>query len=389
LQLILKGDPLLRGLLQFNAFTGRIMLLKPIPVTDREIPKAQGPYPRPWDDDADTRLLVFVQREWAPSFKRATVAECIAAEARDNAVHPLRDWLDQLGWDGTPRLAKWLTMVFGCDLSPYHGAVGSKLLIAAVRRVRQPGCKFDFMLVLEGRQGIGKSRALAVLFGEEFVTDDIGNLAHKDAAIALNGKWCVEFSEIEQLIKADIETVKAFLSRNVDHYRPPYGRTAVDVPRQCVLVGTTNTDAYLRDTTGNRRIWPVRCRSEEAADLDWLRQNREQLWAEAAQMELRGASIWLDDAAVRAAATEAQCERLTGDPWTDRVRQFACGKPELRTPDVLKNALEMPVKDHSRAAEMRVAAILQADGWTRTTKRCAGKPTKLWLAPEENEGDLL
>jgi predicted P-loop ATPase len=297
--LILKHDPLLNGLVLFNSFTGLHMLRKPVPVLDKSVRPSPGPYPRPWDGDDITRLLAYVQKSWAHNFKKATVEECLLLEGRDNEIHCVRDYLDGLQWDGTKRLDLWLTMTFGCPSDNYYKAVGSKLLIAAVRRVRKPGCKYDQLVVLEGPQDIGKSTAILILFGADWSTDRISDLSSKDAAIDLRGKWGVELPEIEHLIKADVETVKAFLSRATDHYRPPYGRVAVDVPRQSVLIGTTNATEYLRDATGNRRVWPVRCLSAVGvgADLDWLRTNRDQLWAEASHREAAHETIWLDDVA--------------------------------------------------------------------------------------------
>ena len=201
------------------------------------------------------------------------------------------------------------------------------MLIAAVRRVWQPGCKYDELVVLEGDQGIGKSPAIKILFGADWFTDQISHLSSKDAAIDLRGKWCVELAEIEHIIRAEVETVKAFLSRAIDHYRPPYGRAAIDVPRQSVLIGTTNATEYLRDATGNRRVWPVKCLSAvgSGADLDWLRANRDQLWAEATQREANAETIWLDDVATNTVAIQAQAARLAEDPWQDKVRDYIQG----------------------------------------------------------------
>ena len=321
----------------------------------------------------------------------------------------------------------WLTHTFGCKNDEYHKAVGSKLLIAAVRRVRQPGCKFDHLVVFEGAQGIGKSTAILILFSPDWITDQISDLSKKDAAIDLRGKWGVELPEIEHLIKADVETVKAFLSRSVDHYRPPFGKTAVDVPRQCVLVGTTNANEYLRDATGNRRIWPVKCLSAEGvgADLDWVRDNRDQLWAEAAHREAANEVIWLDNAAVREIATAAQAVRMSEDPWEWRIKNYCDGKmksyrngvdanekcsghseedqitwhmkeyaEELRggfvtVPELLDYALSIPTVQQNKSAEMRAANILKAMKWEKKLKwsetskdnngEAKKKPVKVWF----------
>lgn len=388
--LILKRDSILSGLVEFNSFSGLHLLRKPVPVLDKSISPSAGQHPRPWDADDVSRLLAYVQKEWAHNFKRATVEECLHLDGRDHEVHDVREYLAGLDWDGTRRLDTWLTMTFGCPANDYHKAVGAKLLIAAVRRVRKPGCKHDHLVVLEGPQGIGKSTAISILFGADWSTDQISDLSKKDAAIDLRGKWGVELPEIEHLIKADVETVKAFLSRPVDHYRAPYARSSVDVPRQCVLIGTTNATEYLRDATGNRRIWPVKCLSADGdgADLDWLRENRDHLWAEAADREATGESIWLDSAAVREVALAAQADRMSEDPWHSKVREHIATLPRVTIPEILDQALFVPTVQQTKALEMRVANILKGLKWEKKSKwdGNAAKSFKAWF-PQGGGGE--
>jgi predicted P-loop ATPase len=380
--LILKRDPLLNGLVQFNSFTGLHMLRKPVPVLDKAIRCSPGPYPRQWDGDDITRLLAYVQKSWAHNFKKATVEECLLLEGRDNEVHPVCDYLAGLKWDGKKRLDIWLTMTFGCPQDSYHTAVASKVLIAAVRRVRQPGCKYDELVVLEGDQGIGKSPAIEILFGTDWFTDQISHLSSKDAAIDLRGKWCVELAEIEHIIRAEVETVKAFLSRATDHYRPPYGKISVDLPRQCILMGTTNATEYLRDATGNRRIWPVKC-LKVSSDLEWLRTNRDQLWAEASHREAAYETIWLDDDATSTVAVQAQAARLAEDPWHDKVRDYVEELPTTTVSDLFDHVLYVPTERQTKSLEMRVAAILKSLGWDKKLQwnKETKKPFKAWFPP--------
>ena len=418
--LILKRDPLLASLVQFNSFTGLHMLRKPLPVLDKSIRPSAGPYPRPWDGDDITRLLAYVQKSWTHNFRKATVEECLLLEGRDNEVHPVRNYLAGLKWDGKKRLDIWLTMTFGCPQDSYHTAVASKVLIAAVRRVWQPGCKYDELIVLEGDQGIGKSPAIKILFGADWFTDQISHLSSKDAAIDLRGKWCVELAEIEHIIRAEVETVKAFLSRAIDHYRPPYGRAAIDVPRQSVLIGTTNATEYLRDATGNRRIWPVKCLSKlpQGADLDWLRDNRDQLWAEATQRETNAETIWLDNAAIREVAIVEQADRMSEDPWKWKIGRYCEGKlacyekakevgltkstidshmaaypAELRgdfvtVAELLEYSLVLPTGQQTKAAEMRGADILKTMSWKKEQKwvEATQRNLKVWAPPTEEGG---
>jgi predicted P-loop ATPase len=298
-----------------------------------------------------------------------------------------------------------MSHTFGCEDNEYHRAVSAKTVIAAVRRVRQPGCKFDHMVVIEGRQGIRKSTAIARLFGEKWFTDQISALGSKDAAVDLRGKWVIEVGEIDAIIKAEVETVKAFLSRSFDHYRPPYGEVAVDVPRQNIFIGTTNEHEYLRDTSGNRRFWPVRS-NDQSVNIEWVSANRDQIWAEAAYREASGEPIWLDHADVQATAVAAQAERLTEDAWHPRIAAYVNAKakaydngvkvnavdghmqsyPEgsrgrfVTTPELLEQCLNIPTAQQNRAAEMRAAGVLRTLGWDKKPEWDAkiAKTVRVW-----------
>jgi putative DNA primase/helicase len=216
---------------------------------------------------------------------RASCADAVAAVADDNRFHPIREYLDGLAWDGTPRLATWLSTHLGAVVEPgcdkpearpaYIREVGRKWPIGAVARVYRPGCKVDAAPIFEGGQGIGKSQALAALVPcPEWFCDEISDLGTKDSAQDLRGKWIIELAELSAMRRGDIERTKAFMSRSTDHYRPSYGRRSQDFPRQCAFAGTTNADGYLGDETGNRRFWPVKV---GAIDLDAIRRDREQL----------------------------------------------------------------------------------------------------------------
>lgn len=378
--MIFANDPAVSGMLAYNAFRSEHLLMHEPPPAEENAPLMAGPYPRPWGVEDVALIQGYMQRIWCPRFARGTIEDAMLAEAAVRRFHPIVDWLDALRWDGKPRIDTWLTNTFACDNTPYHKAVAAKFLIAAVRRVRQPGCKFDYMLVLEGLQGIGKSQSLRELFTIDWFSDAIPpDLNSRDAAMALLGVWCLEFAEIEHLIRNEVETIKAFLSRAVDRYRPPYGKAYVDRPRQGVLVGTTNADDYLRDSTGNRRIWPVKC---QCASPDWIRVNREQLWAEAAHREANGESVWMEDADLQQSASEAQADRMSSDMWADVVAAWLIERREARIPDIMTDALSIPRERQGKSQEMRVAGILRQLGWTKTTKRSGGLLSKFWEHPD-------
>ena len=375
---IFAHDPILKGALASNAFTYELLISKPPPPPAEGMADAPGPYPRALKDEDIFLLQAYMQRVWSSAYTEKVITQAIFSEAARCRFHPVTDWLDTLVWDGIPRIDKWLSAAFGCDDTAYHRAVGSKFLCAAVRRVRHPGCKFDTMPVLEGSQGIGKSRCCAILFGQWFSDSIHTDLAGKDAAMSLVGAWGLELGEIDHLIRNEVETVKAFLSRAIDRYRPPYGKLVVDRPRQGVLIGTTNTTDYLRDPTGNRRIWPIAC---NAADADWLALHRDQLWAEACVREAAGETLWLDDEATRKQATVIQSDRLMDDAWSDKVAGYLAGKVEVTVADVMTNGIEIPVDRQDRRGQMRIASILRAQGWALRHAWRSGGKCRLWCSP--------
>ncbi len=216
----------------------------------------------------------------------------------------VRDYLDALVWDGVPRIDRWLVEYAGVEDSSYIRAVSRAFLVAAVRRVRQPGCSFDTMLVLEGAQGTGKSSALRILaISDDWFTDDV-SMGSREVIEATAGKWIVEMSEIEGMGQGDVAALKAFLATRTDQARPAYQREVVKVPRQFVIVGTTSASEYLKDSTGNRRFWPVHV--GRSFDLDRLRADRDQLWAEAAVAEAKDEPIESIDMPLPTDVTEEQ-----------------------------------------------------------------------------------
>jgi hypothetical protein len=312
-------------------------------------------------------------------------------EARRNAFHPVRDYLAALHWDGTPRLEKWLAVYADAEDSEYVRAVGRLVLVAAVRRVRQPGCKFDEMLVLESRQGLDKSSALGVLaIEEQWFTDSLPlNADDKKVIETLKGRWIVEAAELQGLRKGDVEHLKAFLSRRVDRGRPAYGRLPIEAPRQCVIVGTTNHERYLRDSTGNRRFWPVRV---ACFDLDALRRDRDQIWAEAAAIEAKGESIRLDPRLYPDAGRQQEA-RTVEDPWIEVIDDALgdhYGKMRVKDAWVIVN---VPTDRRTQDHNQRLGDAMRGLGWQRVQRRFAGKRDWAYVKRhpkgEDRDGTLL
>jgi len=287
--------------------------------------------------------------------------------ARETQYHPVRDYLTSLTWDGTPRLDTWLIDHARASDSDYVRAVGAMVLIAAVRRVMSPGCKFDDLLVLESPQGQNKSTALRTLCPrEDWFSDDLP--LGVDAKLTIErtaGKWIIEAAELLNMRKAQVEQLKAFLSRQVDGpVRLAYARHPTTMPRQFIIVGTTNSTSYLRDPSGNRRFWPVRVR---AFNITTVREVRDQLWAEAAHRERAGESIRLHPRLYRAASDEQE-ERRTEDPWEsllDAAVGTRAGDRQRVTNDEVWTALGVPVDRRDERAADRVATILQRMGFRR------------------------
>lgn len=324
----------------------------------------------PWTADIGRELnddLIRIVREWIMEQfgfepKREDVSDVLFALATKNTFNPVVDYLDSLKWDGVPRIDRLFPTYFGSADGEYEKAVGRKLLLAAVRRMRKPGTKFDTVPIIEGKQGSGKSSALRIL-GHDWHSDaELGRVEGKDAAGALHGVWIMELGELTAMNKSAVDHLKAFVSRMEDRYRPPYGKAVKTFPRRCVFVGTTNSGSYLRDATGNRRYLPV---STGVIDLDALRRDRDQLWAEASIMEATGENLVIPPS-LWSTASEKQDDRLINDPWLDRLRLFLAkysSETRFSSYELLETALEVPCSRQNQHEAKRLALLMAKLGW--------------------------
>lgn len=321
-------------------------------------------------DDAATRRIKFMLEQWfhfQPTL--ALLQDVLADTAQMNAFHPVVDYLAsvQPRWDGRPRLDRWLVTYAGAEDNEYTRAVGALILLAAVRRVRQPGCKFDEMLVLEfPPQGAAeKSTALGVLsVREEDWFSDSFSLHHRGKEIIemLRGRWIIECPELVGIRGAEVEHVKAVLSRRVDRGRPAYGHFVVEAPRQCVFFGTTNDARYFFDQTGNRRFWPV---AIGRFDLEGLRRDLHQLWAEAAVREAAGESIRLKEELWPVAAKE-QALRLVVDPFEQALRDHLGDVERAKiASEAVWTILNIQPGQRTMAHQQRMGDAMRRLGWRK------------------------
>lgn len=277
-----------------------------------------------WRDADDAQLQSYMNRVYQSRFTNSAVVTALTKVADDRHFNPLKEYIAALPeWDGVARVDTLLIDYLGAEDTAYTRAVTRKTLVGAVQRVLQPGCKFDTMLVLDGKPGIGKSTLLRKLGGEWF--DDSLSLADtrdKTAAEKLQGKWIMEIGEMQGTRKADIDIVKGFLSRQDDAYRAAYGRVVQSHPRTCIICGTTNsTDGFLRDTTGNRRFWPVPVKKGRLSVWDMTEEIRSQIWAEAMIFVAEGETTYLDHELEREAA-RMQLNALEFDEREGEVAEY-------------------------------------------------------------------
>ena len=314
LTLILENDPNLKGVM-FNQLLDGMEI------------KGEVPWNHPskfWRDADDAQLISYVDAHYG-AFSARNYDIAVTKVADDRAYHPIREFIESLPeWDKVPRVDTLLVDYLGASDTAYVRAVTRKTLCAAISRVLRPGCKFDSMLVLNGPQGVGKSTLIAKLAGEWFSDSlNLGDTKDKTAAEKLQGYWILEIGELAGLKKAEVETLRSFLSRQNDIYRAAFGKRATPHLRQCVFFGTTNAESgYLRDTTGNRRFWPVKTPGS-GKKQSWNLTHEEilQIWAEALVYVRQGEKLYLSPE-MDALAKDEQREAMESDEREGLVREY-------------------------------------------------------------------
>jgi len=353
----LRNAPEWQGVLAYDEFALAIKTLKPPPWL-KNLDNDWSP--QRWTDRDDALTANWLQHQDIAVTVNiaATVAETVA---KDHSFHPIRDYLDDLTWDGQKRVAQFATTYLGAEPTQYHEGVSRAMFVAAVARIKQPGCKADYMPILEGAQDKGKSTAIELLFSPWF-SDDLAELGTKDAAMQVRVAWGIEIAELAAMSRSDIERIKAFITRKVDRFRPSYGRHVIEVPRQSIFIGSTNADVYLKDETGGRRFWPIRCGT---IDLKAIERDRDQLWAEAVALHQDGTPWWLTEAEDIRLAREEQAARYAQDPWQDAVSSYVQDRSNASIPEILSSVLMIEKSKWTQGEQNRVARCLTTLGWER------------------------
>lgn len=397
--LVMEHDAKLRGLFQLDEFSNVVRLTRP--------PCWEGGEVDEFTDQDGTELAGWLgsPNNYRLNVKPDTVMACVEAMARRRKVHPVREYLTRLKWDGTPRLAQLFPRYFSVEDGGYSQQAAQCFMVSAVARilwvdpkVRHNGAQVDFMLVLEGEQGRGKTSAVRALFGSQWYAESMESPSSKDFYQSLRGRWCVEIGEMDSFSKADVTKVKQAITARFDTYRPSYGRVSRSFRRECVFVGTNNEYEYLRDASGGRRFLPVKV---EAVHIGALEADRDQLWAEAVAL-FRDGFAWWD---LPAEAAAQQDERFVEDSWQTPLQRWLAGRaPDnaypariapagdgvpvgwTTTTELLSWALNIEVGKHGKPEQMRISSIMRRLKWTHDRVMVNGYRERRWFPPAEAKG---
>jgi putative DNA primase/helicase len=382
---ILERDPALADVLAYNELSNNVQS------------RVRWPWPHSKvgdvTDAVDLLLGDYLTETYGlPSISRAALAEAIQTVAHKRLFHPIREQLEGLKWDGKSRIDKWLVHILGespeslkSAMLEYLQIVGRCWLLGMVNRVMRPGCKFDYCPVLEGVGGLRKSTMVEILAGTEFFSDTPFEVGRgKEAQEQVQGLWLYEIAEMTHFSKAEVGAIKAFITSKVDRYRVAYGSTVGSFARQCVLVGTTNENTYLRDRTGNRRFWPIPVR--HVINTEWLVKYRDQLLAEAFALfkqdvpytpapdaERRLFVPMQESRLVETAVLSELLHVLTRDPVGDKgIGAIVNTLADFVTIAQLTLALGVDAAKSSPALEAQIRGWLDHEGWERVKRQING-----------------
>lgn len=319
-------------------------------------------YPRIIGDNDTHFIQKYLQVVGLPRISRDTVFQAIEMRAHEHSFHPIKQYLSDLVWDKESRLAGWTNAYLGAEHNSYTSSVGAMFLIAMVARIFRPGCKADYMLILEGPQGALKSTACRVLAGGWF-SDNLPDLSKSDPvrlSTHLRGKWLIEIAEMSSFDAVETHALKEFLTQTEERYLPKYGRCEVFEPRQCLFIGTTNQSVYLRDETGARRFWPI---TVGDIDIPMLERDRDQLFAEAVHLFNLGARWWPDPAFEEQHIKPQQDKRYDSDIWETLIKDKIGTRTEITALEVALEYLQLQTGLINAGVNRRICRILKSLGW--------------------------
>lgn len=311
--LILENDP------RFKGQIGGYDEMKNQPFKAGRMPWDGKNWSKAWLEDDDANLRCLLENEYGIVGVKK-IDDAILSVQKKHAYHPIRDYLSRLEWDGESRVETVFIDYLGVPDTHYARTVTRKFFAAAVSRVMVPGCKWDYMPMLVGDQGIGKSRLIRALFTDEYTNDSLSTLSGKTGYEALDGTWCVEMAEMTLFRKADVEAYKQYISSPSDKYRKAYDKRAREYPRQCVFIGTTNDTECLKDYTGNRRFWPLACRKSGIRKDQFTELTstvRGQIWAEAVQIYNDQEPLYMTSQEEEEALAAQEKHMFIPDRWVD------------------------------------------------------------------------
>lgn len=374
---ILSNDPRWKGVIAFNEFAFKVEKLKNPPFWNGKGDVGE------WDDQDDSRTAMWITKMYHFSPSSSLIQEAIEVVARENIINPPKDWILGLTWDGEKRLDTWLLDFLGVPLNDYSKRIARWFVMGMVKRVLEPGCKFDYCLVLEGDQGKRKSTALEILGGEWYGDTDL-DLHNKDSMAALSGKMLYEFSELDSLAKAEASKQKSFLSRKIDEYRPAYGRRQIKAPRTTVFGGSVNGWEWNRDQTGGRRFWPVRV--DQTIDIDGLKAVRDQLFAEAYVLVSKKFRYWPTPEEQKEIFDPEQLKRTIQDDMIDALYDHVMAHTsDFSLHYAATEWLKLTTKDINVPMSTRIGIALRQLGCVRYEKR-GNAVTRFWYkVPERKE----
>ena len=391
---IILQHPYLKDCFGWSEKDEAIMIMQPLPdFEDVKFPKSGIGYPCPMQDKHLTYITDMISSITQANFNDKYVKAAVQNAATQNTYDPLVDYLSGLVWDETPRLTEWLHRGFGAEETSLNGSIAFMFLIAAVRRACFRQYKFDSMLVLEGEKGIKKSSGIRELFGNDYFLEGIPDIRRDNSTQILAGMWGVEIPEGKGFLCADAGSQKEFLSKVDDTYRKPYAHFPVTVTRSVVFIMTINDTEYMIDGAGDRRFWPVRCGVSGMPDIDWIRDNRDQIWAEAYLYAMERDETgklkyktYMEDAEM-AVLTDAQEDRQASDPWVGILSAYFSVEPGLHEREttpirIARDVLGIPADRQDRSTQIKIGQAMKELGWVKTRRRSGHNREYFYSRPD-------